>query len=59
LLGGFTLAVEAVAAFLGQFAEDVSCAAYHDRLKGEGLTDVEDDAGEPSEHARLWQPRRR
>ena len=42
LLGGFTLAVEAAAVLLGQFAEDVSCAAFHDRLKGEGLTDVED-----------------
>src|SRR5208337_5288262 len=27
LLGGFTLAVEAAAVLLGQFAQDVSCAA--------------------------------
>jgi tetratricopeptide (TPR) repeat protein len=57
LLGGFTLAVEAAAAFLNQFAEDVSCAAFHDRLKSEGLTDMEDDAVEPSEHARLSKTR--
>jgi tetratricopeptide (TPR) repeat protein len=54
LLGGFTLAVEAAAVFLGQFAEDLSCAAFHDRLKDEELTDVEDSAGEPSERARLF-----
>ncbi|MGO8796941.1 MAG: tetratricopeptide repeat protein [Candidatus Sulfotelmatobacter sp.] len=37
LLGGFTLAVEAAAVYLGQFAGDVSCAAFLERLKKEGL----------------------
>jgi|SRR5271165_15881 len=49
LLGGFTLAVETAAVFLGQFAEDVSCAAFRDRLKKEGLTGLEEASGETSE----------
>lgn len=44
LLGQFTLAVETAAVFLGQFADDVSCAAFRDRLKKEGLTGLEEAA---------------
>ena len=33
LLGCFTLAVQTAAVFLGQFAEEVSCAAFCERLK--------------------------
>jgi hypothetical protein len=36
LLGGFTLAVELSAIYLGQFALDVTCAEYLARLKREG-----------------------
>jgi tetratricopeptide (TPR) repeat protein len=53
LLGGFTLAVETATVFLGQCAKNASCTAFHDRLKGEGLIDVEDDAWEASERASL------
>jgi tetratricopeptide (TPR) repeat protein len=52
LLGGFTLAVETAAVFLGQFAEDVSCAAFLDRLRKEGLVGLETAAGETSEGVR-------
>ena len=52
LLGGFTLAVETAAVFLGQFAEDVSCAAFRDRLQREGLVGLETAAGETSEGIR-------
>jgi hypothetical protein len=45
LLGGFTLAVETAAVFLGQFAKDVSCAAFRDRLQKEGLVGLEMVAG--------------
>ncbi len=41
LLGRFTLAVETAAVFLGQYADEVSCAAFHDRLEAEGLTGLE------------------
>ena len=37
LLGCFTLAVESAAVYLGQFANDVTCAAFLERLKKEGL----------------------
>ncbi len=36
LLGGFTLAVESAAVYLGQFA-DVTCAGFLTRLRSEGL----------------------
>jgi tetratricopeptide (TPR) repeat protein len=42
LLGGFTLAVERAAVFLGQFARDLSCAEFRDQLRSEGLTEFED-----------------
>jgi tetratricopeptide (TPR) repeat protein len=57
LLGGFTLAVERAAVFLGQYAKGLSFAAFHDRLKADGPTDVEDDAAAPSERARLGKTR--
>jgi tetratricopeptide (TPR) repeat protein len=41
LLGGFTLAVETVAVFLGDFAQDVTCAAFLTRLRKEGLQGLE------------------
>jgi tetratricopeptide (TPR) repeat protein len=53
LLGGFTLAVEAAAVFLAQCPEEGSCAAFRDRLKGEGPTEAEDDAWATSERERL------
>ncbi len=37
LLGCFTLAVESAAVYLGQFANEVTCAAFLTRLKKEGL----------------------
>ena len=45
LLGGFTLAVEAVAVYLGQYPE-VSCATFRERLKKEGLSGLEQAAQE-------------
>jgi hypothetical protein len=57
LLGRFTLAVETAAVFLGQFADDVSCVAFRDRLKKEGLTGLEDAAGETSEGVRHGEKR--
>jgi tetratricopeptide (TPR) repeat protein len=42
LLGGFTLAVERAAVFLGQFARDPNCATFRDQLRGEGLTEFEE-----------------
>jgi tetratricopeptide (TPR) repeat protein len=41
LLEGFTLAIEAAAVFLGQFAYDVTCAGFLQRLKKEGLAGLE------------------
>ena len=49
LLGCFTLAVEAAAVYLGQFAGDVTCAAFLARLKGEGLEGLDAAAGQSSE----------
>jgi tetratricopeptide (TPR) repeat protein len=57
LLGRFTLAVETAAVFLGQFADDVSCADFRDRLKEEGLTGLEEAAGETSEGVRHGEKR--
>jgi tetratricopeptide (TPR) repeat protein len=44
LLEGFTLAVETVAVFLGQFGPDVSVEAFLERLKTQGLAGVEEAA---------------
>ena len=49
LLGGFTLAVEAAAVYLGQFADDVTCAGFLARLKKEGLEGLEGAARETTE----------
>jgi hypothetical protein len=57
LLGRFTLAVETAAVFLGQFADDVNCADFRDRLKKEGLKGLEEAAGETSEGVRHGEKR--
>ena len=49
LLGRFTLAVETAAVFLGQFAGDVTCAGFLERLKKDGLEGLENAAGQTSE----------
>src|SRR5262249_30100677 len=49
LLGCFTLAVESAAVYLGQFASDVTCAAFLARLKKEGLEGLDTAAGQSSE----------
>jgi tetratricopeptide (TPR) repeat protein len=45
LLGGLTLAVETAAIFLSKF-EDVTCRAFLERLRGEGLEGLEAAAGQ-------------
>ncbi|MEK6406476.1 MAG: tetratricopeptide repeat protein [Acidobacteriota bacterium] len=57
LLGGFTLAVETAAVFLGQFAGDVTCADFLERLKREGLEGLESAASETSEGVRHGEKR--
>ena len=49
LLGNFTLAVESAAVYLGQFANDVTCAAFLARLKKEGLEGLDTAASQSSE----------
>ena len=49
LLGRFTLAVEAAAVYLGQFAGDVTCAGFLARLKKDGLEGLEGAARETTE----------
>jgi hypothetical protein len=49
LLGSFTLAVESAAVYLGQFANDVTCAAFLARLKKEGLEGLDTAASQGSE----------
>jgi hypothetical protein len=49
LLGCFTLAVESAAVYLGQFADDVTCAAFLARLKKEGLRGLDTAANQSSE----------
>ena len=49
LLGCFTLAVESAAVYLGQFANDVTCAAFLARLKKEGLEGLDTAASQSSE----------
>jgi tetratricopeptide (TPR) repeat protein len=41
LLGGFTLAVEAAAVFLGQYAGEVNCRGFNTRMEQEGLEGLE------------------
>lgn len=52
LLGGFTLAVETAAVYLGQFANDVTCAGFLARLERKGLTDLDIAAEQASEGVR-------
>ena len=52
LLGGFTLAIEAAAVFLGQFASDVTCAGFLQRLKKEGLAGLENATSGTNEGVR-------
>ncbi len=49
LLGSFTLAVESAAVYLGQFANDVTCAAFLARLKQEGLEGLDTATTQSSE----------
>jgi tetratricopeptide (TPR) repeat protein len=49
LLNCFTLAVESAAVYLGQFANDVTCAAFFARLKKEGLEGLDTAASQSSE----------
>ena len=49
LLGSFTLAVESAAVYLGQFAIDVTCAAFLARLKKEGLEGLDTAASQSSD----------
>jgi hypothetical protein len=57
LLGGFTLAVETAAVFLGQFAGDVTCADFLERLKQEGLEGLESAASQTGEGVRHGEKR--
>ena len=52
LLGRFTLAVETAAVFLGQFAGEVTCVGFRDRLQTEGLTGLEEAVTATSEGVR-------
>lgn len=52
LLNGFTLAVESAAVFLGEFAGDVTCSAFLDRLRREGLEGLDNAATEGNERVR-------
>jgi tetratricopeptide (TPR) repeat protein len=49
LLDCFTLAVESAAVYLGQYAGDVSCAAFLARLRKEGLEGLEEASGQSME----------
>jgi hypothetical protein len=42
LLGGFTLALEHAAVFLGQFASGLNYISFRDQLRGERLTNLEE-----------------
>lgn len=46
LLGGFTLAVEVVAVYLGERQGQITCAAFLERLRSEGLAGFEGAAKE-------------
>lgn len=49
LLDGFTLAVESAAVYLGQYANDVTCAGFLARLKKSGLAGLDAAADQSSE----------
>lgn len=57
LLGCFTLAVETAAVFLGQFAGDVTCCDFLERLKQEGLEGLESATSKTSEGVRHGEKR--
>jgi tetratricopeptide (TPR) repeat protein len=57
LLGLFTLAVETAAVYLGQFATDVTCAAFLSRLKKEGLAGLDLAAGQTTDGVRHGEKR--
>ncbi|MEK6301223.1 MAG: toll/interleukin-1 receptor domain-containing protein [Acidobacteriota bacterium] len=57
LLGCFTLAIETAAVFLGQFADDVTCASFLERLKREGLEGLESAASQTTEGVRHGEKR--
>ena len=57
LLGGFTLAVETAAAYLGQFAHDVNCIGFLARLKKEGIEGLDNSSQETSEGVRHGEKR--
>ena len=56
-LDRFTLAVETVAVYLGQYSKDVSCADFLERLKKEGVEGLDSAAGETSEGIRHGEKR--
>ena len=47
LMDRFTLAVEAAAVFLGYYNSQVSCVAFLERLRTEGLEGLEDATTDP------------
>ena len=49
LLGCLTLAVESAAVYLGRYSSDVTCVAFLERLKKEGLEDLNSVAGQSTE----------
>ncbi len=57
LLGMFTLAVETAAVYLGQFADDVTCAGFLARLNKEGLGGLDIAAEQTSEGVRHGEKR--
>ena len=57
LLGGFTLAVEAAAVYLGQNAGEVTCAGFTARLEKEGLDGLDEAVGDPAVRLRHGEKR--
>jgi len=57
LLGRFTLAVETVAVYLGQFTDDVTCIGFLSRLTKEGLLGLENAAEQSTEGVRHGEKR--
>jgi tetratricopeptide (TPR) repeat protein len=52
LLDCYTLAVEAAAVFLGQYAGEITCIGFLNRLRNEGLSGLEDAVSQSSEGLR-------
>jgi len=59
LLGGFTLAVESAAVYLGQFAHDVTCSDFLTLLQKEGLEGLESAATQSTDGVRHGEKRLR